>query len=59
MAGVAIFVCQGKGKGEDAANVRVIPGVRVVTVDDYQGEENDVVILSLVRSSWTAPAAIL
>lgn len=25
--------------------------VRVVTVDDYQGEENDIVILSLVRSN--------
>merc|ERR1712111_186699 len=26
-------------------------GVRVTTVDNYQGEENDVILLSLVRSN--------
>ena len=31
---------QGKGKGEEGPKLRVIPGVRVVTVDDYQGEES-------------------
>ena len=28
-----------------------ILGVRVVTVDNYQGEENQIVLLSLVRSN--------
>lgn len=32
-------------------NGGVVPGVRIVTIDDYQGEENDVIILSLVRSN--------
>ena len=27
------------------------PGVRVTTVDNYQGEENDIILLSLVRSN--------
>jgi len=40
---------KGKGKGKGDPNRRLVPGVRVVTIDDYQGEENDVVILSLVR----------
>jgi superfamily I DNA and/or RNA helicase len=26
-------------------------GIRICTVDNYQGEENDIVILSLVRSN--------
>ena len=29
----------------------VFEGVRVSTVDDYQGEENDIILLSLVRSN--------
>ncbi|KAF1838189.1 hypothetical protein BDW02DRAFT_32428 [Decorospora gaudefroyi] len=32
-------------------NLRVYPGIQVVTVDSYQGEENDIVLLSLVRSN--------
>ena len=28
-----------------------VTGVRVTAVDNYQGEENDVIILSLVRSN--------
>ena len=27
------------------------PGVKVTTVDNYQGEENDIILLSLVRSN--------
>ena len=33
------------------SNLRVYPGIQVVTVDSYQGEENDIVLLSLVRSN--------
>ncbi|KAF2134773.1 P-loop containing nucleoside triphosphate hydrolase protein [Dothidotthia symphoricarpi CBS 119687] len=33
------------------ANLRAVPGSQVVTVDSYQGEENDIVLLSLVRSN--------
>lgn len=45
---------KGKGKGKEGkgkadGSSRMIPGVRIVTIDDYQGEENDVIILSLVR----------
>lgn len=32
-------------------NLRVYPGIKIVTVDSYQGEENDIVLLSLVRSN--------
>ena len=32
-------------------NLRSYPAVKVVTVDSYQGEENDIVLLSLVRSN--------
>ncbi|KAI4931842.1 uncharacterized protein J4E92_003738 [Alternaria infectoria] len=32
-------------------NLRMYPGIQVVTVDSYQGEENDIVLLSLVRSN--------
>ncbi|KAH7361156.1 P-loop containing nucleoside triphosphate hydrolase protein [Pyrenochaeta sp. MPI-SDFR-AT-0127] len=32
-------------------NLRAHPGIKVVTVDSYQGEENDIVLLSLVRSN--------
>ncbi|EFQ92756.1 hypothetical protein PTNB73_04112 [Pyrenophora teres f. teres] len=32
-------------------DLRIIPGIQVVTVDSYQGEENDIVLLSLVRSN--------
>jgi helicase required for RNAi-mediated heterochromatin assembly 1 len=32
-------------------NLPVYPGIQVVTVDSYQGEENDIVLLSLVRSN--------
>ncbi|KAJ4374767.1 hypothetical protein N0V83_001843 [Neocucurbitaria cava] len=32
-------------------NLRAYPGIQVVTVDSYQGEENDIVLLSLVRSN--------
>eukprot|EP00919_Chromeraceae_sp_WS-2016_P033760 GHVR01079868.1.p1 GENE.GHVR01079868.1~~GHVR01079868.1.p1 ORF type:complete len:930 (+),score=210.99 GHVR01079868.1:1392-4181(+) len=35
-------------KGDTSTGVK---GTRVVTVDDYQGEENKIVILSLVRSN--------
>lgn len=33
------------------ANLRFLPILNVVTVDSYQGEENDIVLLSLVRSN--------
>jgi len=50
--GEAVGKGKGKGKGKHDDNARRhVPGVRVVTIDDYQGEENDVVILSLVRSN--------
>lgn len=32
-------------------NLQGVPGSQVVTVDSYQGEENDIVLLSLVRSN--------
>ncbi|KAF1849149.1 uncharacterized protein K460DRAFT_277751 [Cucurbitaria berberidis CBS 394.84] len=32
-------------------NLRAYPGITVVTVDSYQGEENSIVLLSLVRSN--------
>lgn len=35
----------------DHQNSRAFAGIKVVTVDGYQGEENDIVILSLVRSN--------
>lgn len=38
-------------KLRENANLRVNPILNVVTVDSYQGEENDIVLLSLVRSN--------
>ncbi|KAH7112883.1 P-loop containing nucleoside triphosphate hydrolase protein [Dendryphion nanum] len=38
-------------KLKEQANLRAIARLNVVTVDSYQGEENDIVILSLVRSN--------
>ncbi|KAF2743089.1 hypothetical protein M011DRAFT_481047 [Sporormia fimetaria CBS 119925] len=35
----------------DHPNLRVTPHLNVATVDSYQGEENDIVLLSLVRSN--------
>ncbi|KAF1945626.1 hypothetical protein EJ02DRAFT_338281 [Clathrospora elynae] len=32
-------------------NLRAYAGIKAVTVDSYQGEENDIVLLSLVRSN--------
>ncbi|USP74996.1 uncharacterized protein yc1106_02270 [Curvularia clavata] len=32
-------------------NLRIYRGIQVVTVDSFQGEENDIVLLSLVRSN--------
>ncbi|KAI0585805.1 Superfamily I DNA and RNA helicase and helicase subunits [Pyrenophora tritici-repentis] len=32
-------------------DLRTVAGIQVVTVDSYQGEENDIVLLSLVRSN--------
>eukprot|EP00929_Paragymnodinium_shiwhaense_P112980 TRINITY_DN81241_c0_g1_i1.p1 TRINITY_DN81241_c0_g1~~TRINITY_DN81241_c0_g1_i1.p1 ORF type:complete len:1920 (-),score=396.55 TRINITY_DN81241_c0_g1_i1:69-5828(-) len=43
---------KGKGKGKAADDLYLtMPGIRTVTIDDYQGEENDVVIVSLVRNN--------
>ena len=36
-----------------------VAGVRVTTVDNYQGEENDVIILSLVRSNQEGSVGFL
>lgn len=33
------------------ADLQALPSLKVVTVDSYQGEENDIVLLSLVRSN--------
>lgn len=38
-------------KIREHANLRSSVGIKVVTVDSYQGEENDIVLLSLVRSN--------
>ncbi|CAO2653891.1 Nn.00g106240.m01.CDS01 [Neocucurbitaria sp. VM-36] len=38
-------------KLRDHPNLRAYPGTPVVTVDSYQGEENSIVLLSLVRSN--------
>jgi hypothetical protein len=38
------------GNQEKAPQKSLLHTIRVVTVDDYQGEENDIIILSLTRS---------
>jgi hypothetical protein len=38
------------------ANKRGLAGVRISTIDNYQGEEAEIVILSLVRSEPTKPS---
>ncbi|RMZ73612.1 dead box helicase [Pyrenophora seminiperda CCB06] len=40
-------------------DLRVCPGIQVVTVDSYQGEENDIVLLSLVRSNRNSSIGFL
>ena len=42
-----------KGQLSQLNNVmsKYFSGVRVTTVDSYQGEENDIILLSLVRSN--------
>ncbi|XP_021964846.2 NFX1-type zinc finger-containing protein 1-like [Folsomia candida] len=41
-----MFLLKGKFRGMDATS-----GVRITCVDNFQGEENDIILLSLVRSN--------
>ncbi|UJR33622.1 hypothetical protein I4U23_021057 [Adineta vaga] len=36
---------------KQSKNIKLLGGVRIMVTDNYQGEENDIIILSLVRSN--------
>ncbi|CAF0779112.1 unnamed protein product [Rotaria sordida] len=48
---LVMYLGQRQFIAKQTKNIKLLHGVRVMVTDNYQGEENDIIILSLVRSN--------